>query len=253
MTDLAGARFADLYAGSGAVGLEAALPGRRPRAAGRVRSAGRPGDPRQHRHAGRGRRARVVTGTVAQGACRGPPDGEPYDVVFADPPYAVTEPTSWSRCSRRWWTPAGWRRTRCWSSSAHAAPRDELGGRRHSRPRARRYGETTFGTVGDHEACGLSRLVRPGHQRPSGHHRPGQPALRRGHHRRADQPAQDRAVHRRGADRDAPRGDQAVPERAGRRRSAGCWSTSAGRRTPRSWSRASVRSATSTTSCRWRR
>ncbi len=36
-------------------------------------------------------------------------------------------------------------------------------------------------------------------------------------------------------------------------RSRGCWSTSAGHRTPPSSSRACGRSATSTTNCRWRR
>ena len=43
MTDLDGARFADLYAGSGAVGLEALSRGAASRAAGRVGRRGPPG------------------------------------------------------------------------------------------------------------------------------------------------------------------------------------------------------------------
>ncbi|MBQ1014003.1 16S rRNA (guanine(966)-N(2))-methyltransferase RsmD [Micromonospora sp. M51] len=88
--DLDGARFADLYAGSGAVGLEALSRGARhvllvesdPRAARVIRenvAALRAGPV-----------ARLVTGKVATVLAAGP-DGEPYDVVFADPPYAVPD------------------------------------------------------------------------------------------------------------------------------------------------------------------
>ncbi|MDG4808312.1 16S rRNA (guanine(966)-N(2))-methyltransferase RsmD [Micromonospora sp. WMMD1120] len=88
--DLDGVRFADLYAGSGAVGLEALSRGARhvllvesdPRAARVIRenvAALRAGPA-----------ARLVTGKVATVLAAGP-DGEPYDVVFADPPYAVPE------------------------------------------------------------------------------------------------------------------------------------------------------------------
>jgi 16S rRNA (guanine966-N2)-methyltransferase len=91
MTALTGARFADLYAGSGAVGLEslsrgashAVLVEAEPRAAQVIRgniAALRLG------HA-----ARLITSTVLKVVSQ-PPDGDPYDVVFADPPYAVTEP-----------------------------------------------------------------------------------------------------------------------------------------------------------------
>ena len=90
MTDLSGARFADLYAGSGAIGLEALSRGASHallveadgRAARTIRDnivALRVGDA-----------ARLITGKVAQ-VLAGPPDGGPYDVVFADPPYAVEE------------------------------------------------------------------------------------------------------------------------------------------------------------------
>jgi 16S rRNA (guanine(966)-N(2))-methyltransferase RsmD len=89
-TDLRGARFADLYAGSGAVGLEALSRGAAhvllveadPRAAKVARDnlAALRASPA----------AKLVTGKVAQVLAAGPEDG-PYDVVFADPPYAVPD------------------------------------------------------------------------------------------------------------------------------------------------------------------
>ncbi|MEU4687807.1 16S rRNA (guanine(966)-N(2))-methyltransferase RsmD [Actinoplanes sp. NPDC023714] len=88
MTDISDARFADLYAGSGAVALEAlsrgashALLVESDAKAARVI--------RDNVVALRvGPAARVVTGKVLQ-VLAGPPDGGPYDVVFADPPYAL--------------------------------------------------------------------------------------------------------------------------------------------------------------------
>ncbi|MFF8379100.1 16S rRNA (guanine(966)-N(2))-methyltransferase RsmD [Streptomyces sp. NPDC015661] len=86
---LAGARVADLYAGSGAVGLEALSRGAvhallveaDPRAAktirDNVRSIGLPG-------------AELRTGKAEQ-IVTGPAPAEPYDLVFLDPPYAVTD------------------------------------------------------------------------------------------------------------------------------------------------------------------
>ncbi|MFE3072750.1 16S rRNA (guanine(966)-N(2))-methyltransferase RsmD [Streptomyces sp. NPDC059247] len=86
---LAGARVADLYAGSGAVGLEALSRGAahallveaEPRAAKtireNVRSLGLPGA-----EARSGRAEQIVAG---------PAPAEPYDLVFLDPPYAVSD------------------------------------------------------------------------------------------------------------------------------------------------------------------
>ncbi|MGA5192468.1 16S rRNA (guanine(966)-N(2))-methyltransferase RsmD [Streptomyces exfoliatus] len=86
---LAGARVADLYAGSGAVGLEALSRGAAhallveadPRAAktirDNVRSIGLPG-------------AELRTGKAEQ-IVTGPAPADPYDLVFLDPPYAVTD------------------------------------------------------------------------------------------------------------------------------------------------------------------
>ena len=86
MTELSGCRFADLYAGSGAVGLEAASRGA---AAVLLVEA----DPRVARVAranitalGLAERCRVQVARLP-GALAAGPDGEPYDVVFADPPY----------------------------------------------------------------------------------------------------------------------------------------------------------------------
>jgi 16S rRNA (guanine966-N2)-methyltransferase len=88
MVDLEGARFADLYAGSGAVGLEAVSRGAAhvllvesdPRAARVIRG--------NVRVLGAAPAARLVAGKVAT-VLAAPPEGGPYDVVFADPPYAV--------------------------------------------------------------------------------------------------------------------------------------------------------------------
>jgi 16S rRNA (guanine966-N2)-methyltransferase len=88
MTDLSDARFADLYAGSGAVGLEALSRGAShallvesdAKAARIIRDnivALRVGPA-----------TRLVTGKVLP-TLADPPAGGPYDVVFADPPYAL--------------------------------------------------------------------------------------------------------------------------------------------------------------------
>jgi 16S rRNA (guanine966-N2)-methyltransferase len=86
---LAGARVLDLYAGSGAVGLEALSRGAEhvllvehgARAARVIRqnieAIGLPG-------------AEVITGQVERVLARGPARGR-YDVVFADPPYALAD------------------------------------------------------------------------------------------------------------------------------------------------------------------
>ena len=90
MVPLSGARFADLYAGSGAVGLEALSRGATSallveadaKAARVIRDnivALRAGDS-----------ARLITGKVAQVVAL-PPEGGPFDVVFADPPYVVPD------------------------------------------------------------------------------------------------------------------------------------------------------------------
>lgn len=90
MADLDGARVADLYAGSGAVGLEALSRG-----ASHVLLV--ESDPRVARVVrqniaalGVGSAARLVIAKVGA-ALAANPGGESYDVVFADPPYAVPD------------------------------------------------------------------------------------------------------------------------------------------------------------------
>ncbi|MEU4543906.1 16S rRNA (guanine(966)-N(2))-methyltransferase RsmD [Nonomuraea dietziae] len=84
---LGGARVIDLYAGSGAVGLEAVSRGAAhallvesdPRAVKTIKA--------NIRELGFGE-ATVVADRVERLLAR---QGEPYDIVFADPPYAVTD------------------------------------------------------------------------------------------------------------------------------------------------------------------
>ena len=88
MTDLSGARVADLYAGSGAIGLESLSRGAShallveadAKAARVIR------DNIVMLKAGPA--TRLVTGKVLQ-VLGDPPAGGPYDVVFADPPYVL--------------------------------------------------------------------------------------------------------------------------------------------------------------------
>ncbi len=90
MAELDGARFADLYAGSGAVGLEALSRGASfallveadARAARVIRD--------NIVTLGVGARARLVTGKVSQ-VLAAPPEGGAFDVVFADPPYTLPD------------------------------------------------------------------------------------------------------------------------------------------------------------------
>lgn len=89
MVDLADARVADLFAGSGAVGLEALSRG-----AGHVLFV--ESDPRAARvladnvaQLGAADSAEVRTGRVER--VLSAPPGRPYDVIFADPPYALAE------------------------------------------------------------------------------------------------------------------------------------------------------------------
>ncbi len=87
LVDLEGCRFADLYAGSGAVGIEALSRG----AAHALFVESSPKATRvlweNLAALGVAHAAEVVTAPVASALARGP--GEPYDVVFADPPYRL--------------------------------------------------------------------------------------------------------------------------------------------------------------------
>ncbi len=89
--DLTGVRFADLYAGSGAIGLEAASRGAEhvllvesdPRAGRVIRD--------NIALLGAGTVARLAPSRVESVLIGGPVGAEPYDVVVADPPYDTDE------------------------------------------------------------------------------------------------------------------------------------------------------------------
>jgi 16S rRNA (guanine966-N2)-methyltransferase len=139
---LDGARVLDLYAGSGAVGLEALSRGAEhvllvesgPRAARVVRdnieAIGLAG-------------AEVVTDRVERVLARGPASAEKYDVVFADPPYALAgdevSAMLLTLSDHGWLAPGALviveRATRSGPVSWPAGLRPD---------RARRYGEATF-------------------------------------------------------------------------------------------------------------
>jgi 16S rRNA (guanine966-N2)-methyltransferase len=89
LTDVAGARFADLYAGSGAVGLEACSRGAAQVLL--VESDARAARVARDNIAALGATGvRLVNASVGQ-VLAAPPAGGPYHIVFADPPYGVPD------------------------------------------------------------------------------------------------------------------------------------------------------------------
>jgi 16S rRNA (guanine966-N2)-methyltransferase len=87
LVDLDGARFADLFAGSGAVGLEAASRGATHVLL--VESDARAARVARSNIATLGAGAVVTLRTARAEALVAAPPEEPFDVVFADPPYAL--------------------------------------------------------------------------------------------------------------------------------------------------------------------
>jgi 16S rRNA (guanine966-N2)-methyltransferase len=91
LLDLAGARVLDLYAGTGAVGLEALSRGAGaallvesdPRAAAAIRS--------NAAALGLADWVEVLRDRVERAVAGGPAGAEPYHLVFADPPYALPD------------------------------------------------------------------------------------------------------------------------------------------------------------------
>jgi 16S rRNA (guanine966-N2)-methyltransferase len=146
MTDLADTRFVDLYAGSGAVGLEALSRGAshtllveaEAKAARVIR------DNIVMLRAGAA--ARLITGRVAAVLATAP-EGGPYDVVFADPPYAVADDeiteVQQALLEHGWLTPDAVvvfeRSTR---TAVRGQPLSWVDG--ITADRSRRYGETTL-------------------------------------------------------------------------------------------------------------
>ncbi|MEV4538339.1 16S rRNA (guanine(966)-N(2))-methyltransferase RsmD [Asanoa sp. NPDC049518] len=142
MVDLDGARFADLYAGSGAVGLEALSRGAAhvllvesdARAARtiQVNLTTLRAEPA----------ARLVVDRVAAVLGRGP-DGDPYDVVFADPPYAVDDEEIAATATAL--VRGGWLAEDAlliFERSSRSGPPPQVEG--VTSVRSRRYGETTL-------------------------------------------------------------------------------------------------------------
>jgi 16S rRNA (guanine966-N2)-methyltransferase len=142
MVDLTGVRFADLYAGSGAVGLEALSRG-----AGYallVEAEGKAARVVRDNIVSLrvGASARLVTGRVGQ-VLAAEPEGGPYDVVFADPPYAVTDEevteVQQALIDHGWLADGA---VVVFERSSRGAPLSWVDG--ITADRARRYGETTL-------------------------------------------------------------------------------------------------------------
>lgn len=139
---LRGAGVLDLYAGSGAVGLEALSRGAErvwlvesdPRAAqvarDNIAAVGLPG-------------ARLVLGRVDRVLARGPGNEPPFDVVVADPPYRVpgdeVSRTLGALLARGWLTPGALVAV---ERSSRSGPLEWPAG--YEPDRSRRYGEATF-------------------------------------------------------------------------------------------------------------
>ena len=266
---LDGLRFLDLYAGSGAVGLEAWSRG-----AGVVTLV-----EQDRRTAALIARNAVTVGfgradvlALSVGAVLRKPPAAPYDVVFMDPPYPLHDDEVVCRAGQPWST-ADWLVAGC------------AGGRRAVRRAARRSPGPTgwwgsgrrstarrcFGTVtaprGDPEAgdrsgggpdVPLHRAVCPGSFDPvtNGHldivERAAEP-LRRGRRRGGRQRLQEPPLLRRRAHRHAHRGLRGLGQRPRRRLHRPAHRLLPGARRRTRSSRACAPSATSTTSSRWPR
>jgi 16S rRNA (guanine966-N2)-methyltransferase len=155
---LTGAAVLDLYAGSGAVGLEALSRGATDvllvesdaRAAQVIRAniaaLGLPG-------------ARVVNATVARALAAGPPQQRQRDFVFADPPYAVPDEeltTMLTALMLGWLAPGALVAVE--RATRSGAPTWPPG---YEPDRSRRYGEATVW-------YGLAAGVRPAAMSPTG-------------------------------------------------------------------------------------
>jgi 16S rRNA (guanine966-N2)-methyltransferase len=139
MTELAGSRFADLYAGSGAVGLEAASRGAAEVLL--VESDARAARTIRTNIATLGLAGTCVLSTAKVSTTLATPPAIPYDVVFADPPYSVAESeiTALLAALVPWLAPDGVAVLERSTRSAEPFAADNL-----PRDRTKRYGETVL-------------------------------------------------------------------------------------------------------------
>ena len=197
--DLRGARFLDLFAGSGAAGIEALSRGA---AEAIFVEHDRTAVQIIHANLDRTDLAATERATVVRadafGWLRGPERGAepPIDIAVVDPPYDDTEVADNSargachRCS-----PDAPRRRQALLAGRPTATVGLLASERQ-----RRFGETalTFYRARwrTHERRGLPRLVRPDHERPPRHRRAGRGGLRHGDRRGARQPEEGTVARR---------------------------------------------------------
>ena len=181
---LQGLRFLDLYAGSGAVGLEAWSRGAGVVTLVESDRRHRPPDRARTPRRSASRKADVVTGTVAATLAR--PPAAPYDVAFLDPPYPLDEVAVGDDLAlldaQRWLVPGAMvvveRSSRSPEPTWPAGHRRAGGASATARPR--------FGTVTPLRTqrtprrpdapSRLPRVLRPGHQRAP-RHRPARRGL----------------------------------------------------------------------------
>lgn len=138
LVGLSGTRVADLYAGSGSVGLEMLSRGAAhclfievdPRVAEGIRNNA----------AQLGLTGAEVLTARAETAAGGPPAGEQFDVIFLDPPYeAEVDAVLADLCRNGWLAPGGVLAVERGSRSPEPAWSDSLEG-----VRSRRYGDATM-------------------------------------------------------------------------------------------------------------
>lgn len=98
-------RVADLFAGSGALGLEALSRGAESAAFVDSDAGAAAAIRRNAQKLGAGERVRIITGSALA-----LPRSEPFDLIFADPPYAAGSGTAAVRSvtSTDWLAPGGW-------------------------------------------------------------------------------------------------------------------------------------------------
>ena len=164
------------------------LPGRRPRAARRVRPEGGPGHPGQHRRARRRPRRRDVAAAKVAATLGRRPGRRRLRRRVRRPAVRDRRGRDRPRAGRAGRARLARTRARIVVvERSKRSPEPDLGAAASPASALADTARPRFGTVAAHEhpasrpadgpesARRLPGLVRPGHQRPPGHHRPGQP------------------------------------------------------------------------------